>query len=444
MSYAVKSGDAVTVEPTTGELTIEKAGSAVITVTATETGEYAQTTRDVNVTVEKADPVANAPTGLTATYGQTLANVSLENKNPAGNTAGTWAWAYSATDVGAVGENTFKANFTPADTNNFNSVSDVDVTVNINKAAPSVTAPTPRTLTYDTYAHDLVDAGSSGDGTLYYAVTTEDTAPEDVTLYTTSIPTGLEVGTYYVWYYVKGDSNYADTTPEAVSVTIGAPETHLHRWTYAVDGQDPGRIVSRCLGYGECDMGEKSLAIAAPTDLTYDNTQKAAAITDYSIHDTGITSGGISDILYQGVGDTVFVRSTTAPRNAGTYTASVTVTPPEGRGAPVTAQVKYTVLKAPLTVEQKPQTRSGLVYTGQAQALVSAPNRQPDGCIGIQYSVDGGKTWTDALPTGTNAGSRSSRGGSRQSSTRRAPRASRRGLRLRTCADSTTRTGRSS
>ena len=75
---------------------IVKAGSAVITVTAEETGEYAQTAKDVNVTV--------------------------------------------------------------------------------NKAAPSVTAPTPRALTYDTYAHDLVDAGSTGDGTLYYAVTTEDTA----------------------------------------------------------------------------------------------------------------------------------------------------------------------------------------------------------------------------------------------------------------------------
>ena len=330
LSYAVKSGDAVTVDATTGELTIVKAGSTVITVTAEETGEYAQTTKDVNVTV--------------------------------------------------------------------------------NKAAPSVTAPTPRTMTYDTYAHDLVDAGSTGDGTLYYAVTTEVTPPEDETLYTTSVPTGLEVGTYYVWYCVKGDSNHANTTPIAVSVTIGAPETHLHRWTYAVDGQDPGRIVSRCLGYGECDMGEKSLAIAAPTDLTYDNTQKAAAITDYTILDTGITSGGISDIFYQGVGDTAFARSTTAPRNAGTYTASVTVTPPEGRGDPVTAQVKYTVLKAaidgtPLTAEQKPQARSGLVYTGEAQALVSAPNRRPDGCIGSRYSVDGGETWTDALPTGANAGS---------------------------------------
>jgi hypothetical protein len=46
-----------------------------------------------------------------------------------------------------------------------------------------------------------------------------------------------------------------------------------------------------------------------------------------------------------------------------------------------------------------------LFTTGEAQELVSAPIRRPDGCIGIRYSVDDGETWTDALPTGTNAGS---------------------------------------
>ena len=49
LSYAVKSGDAVTVDAS-GNLTIVKAGSAVITVTAAETDTYAQATKDVNVT----------------------------------------------------------------------------------------------------------------------------------------------------------------------------------------------------------------------------------------------------------------------------------------------------------------------------------------------------------------------------------------------------------
>ena len=126
--------------------------------TATETapkdaGDYKASitvsgaTASVEYTIAKADSTANAPTGLTATYGQTLANVSLEGKNPEGNTPGTWAWADAATtSVGSVGAHTFKANFTPTDTTNYNSKSNVDVTVTVGKADP--TAPTGLTATY--------------------------------------------------------------------------------------------------------------------------------------------------------------------------------------------------------------------------------------------------------------------------------------------------------
>ena len=50
LSYAVKSGDAVTVDGS-GNLTIAKAGTAVVTVKAAETEEYAETTKDVTVTI---------------------------------------------------------------------------------------------------------------------------------------------------------------------------------------------------------------------------------------------------------------------------------------------------------------------------------------------------------------------------------------------------------
>ena len=53
--------------------------------------------------------------------------------------------------------------------------------------------------------------------TMQYAVTTENTAPTDASLYTTSIPTATNTGTYYVWYKVVGDENHNDT--EAVCVT---------------------------------------------------------------------------------------------------------------------------------------------------------------------------------------------------------------------------------
>ena len=84
----------------------------------------------LTVTIGKADPTCTAPTGLTATYGQTLADVTLTN--PSGNTAGEWAWVdEGTTSVGNVGSNTFKANFTPTDGTNYNSKTDVDVAVTV-------------------------------------------------------------------------------------------------------------------------------------------------------------------------------------------------------------------------------------------------------------------------------------------------------------------------
>ena len=100
--------------------------------TTTITSPETSGTLTITLVVPKHDPTANAPTA-SATYGQTLADVTLTN--PSGNTAGTWAWADAeTTSVGAVGSHTFKANFTPTDTANYNTVSNVDVTVTVSKA----------------------------------------------------------------------------------------------------------------------------------------------------------------------------------------------------------------------------------------------------------------------------------------------------------------------
>ena len=85
----------------------------------------------VSVTIAKADP--ETPTGLTVIVGQTLADVTL----PEG-----WTWADSSQSVGAAGENTFKANF--AGNDNYNSASNVDVTVTVSTIA--VTGVTGVTL----------------------------------------------------------------------------------------------------------------------------------------------------------------------------------------------------------------------------------------------------------------------------------------------------------
>ena len=114
------------------------------TTAPTDAGKYTAKitvegkTASVDYEIAKATPTATAPTA-TATYGQTLANVTLTN--PTGNTPGNWAWADAlTTSVGNVGPHTFEANFTPDDTTNYSTVTDVNVTVTVNKANATVAA----------------------------------------------------------------------------------------------------------------------------------------------------------------------------------------------------------------------------------------------------------------------------------------------------------------
>ncbi|MCR5118733.1 MAG: carboxypeptidase regulatory-like domain-containing protein [Lachnospiraceae bacterium] len=69
-------------------------------------------------------------------------------------------------------------------------------------------------------AQELISAGSAKGGTIYYALTTVSTAPAD-NLYTSSIPTAVDAGTYYVWYKVVGDAGHYDTAPSFIKVVIG-------------------------------------------------------------------------------------------------------------------------------------------------------------------------------------------------------------------------------
>ena len=77
--------------------------------------------------VAKATPTYTAPTGLTAKYGQTLADVTL----PDG-----WSWTDSSESVGgaSTAAKTFQAKFIPTDTDNYNTVENIELEVTVNKA----------------------------------------------------------------------------------------------------------------------------------------------------------------------------------------------------------------------------------------------------------------------------------------------------------------------
>ena len=115
---------------------------------------------------------------------------------------------------------------------------DADVTANydityangvltVSEGAPTVTAPTAKTgLAYTGDEQELVNAGSVTGGTMEYVLGTDGTdAPTEG--YGATIPTGTDVGTYYVWYKVTGDGNHSDIAAACVTVTIGKADSSV-------------------------------------------------------------------------------------------------------------------------------------------------------------------------------------------------------------------------
>ena len=128
--YEVVSGEAV-LDGTS--LTVTKVGEIVIRLTTDAHDAYAAAETTAKLTVTKADPDVTAPEGLTATYGQNLANVTL----PA-HDLGTWAWVDEDTNVGDAGTQTHAITFTPNDTTNWNTLT-LEAQVTVSKVGTNLT-----------------------------------------------------------------------------------------------------------------------------------------------------------------------------------------------------------------------------------------------------------------------------------------------------------------
>ncbi|MBE5923041.1 MAG: hypothetical protein E7271_01060 [Lachnospiraceae bacterium] len=95
------------------------------------------------------------------------------------------------------------------------------------KTSPVITkAPEAITgLVYNGKAQALITAGEVTGGTLYYAVVKAGDAEPSAELYTTSIPTAINAGSYYVWYKVDGGDNHNDINAEKIDVKIDKSDT---------------------------------------------------------------------------------------------------------------------------------------------------------------------------------------------------------------------------
>ncbi|SFQ52419.1 CopC domain-containing protein, partial [Lachnospiraceae bacterium XBB1006] len=337
----------------------------------TNAGDYTakitveEKTASVEYTIAKGNPTANAPTGLTATYGQTLADVTLTN--PDGNTPGTWEWVDAGTTgVGSVGNQTFRANFTPTDTGNYKAVSNMNVTVTVGKATSPVTIASTAVVTRGgrtvNLANNVTLNGATGNVT--YAINGE---ANGCTLSGSTLTSGNNTGNVIVNVSVAADDNYDALAATPITVTIS-------------------------------DKGTQTITASDVTATYGEIGKKVEATTD--------GNGAISYAVKEGSADYIDVDATTGAltiKKVGTATVIVTAAE-TATYAQANKEVTVTINKANSTVTKAPTAKT-LTYNGQAQALVTAgttASGEMQYALGTETAAT--EPYTTSIPTATDAG----------------------------------------
>ncbi|MDO4804105.1 MAG: copper resistance protein CopC [Lachnospiraceae bacterium] len=251
------------------------------------------------------------------------------------------------------------------------------------------------------------DASTDGNGTV--SVKNGSTDVTDTSMgYKTTIYTftATPASGYRFKNWTKGEGGELLGTDDSINVTCEengqyqvyanfeeAP-AHTHSFTYTASG---ATITATCNGAGTCDITDGlTLTISAPTgNLVYDGTTTYPATLSTGYNTTAFP--GTYSISYTKDGSAY----SGVPKDAGTYTASVTA----GTGdAAKTASVSYTVTKAAATVTKAPEAKT-LTYNGSAQELVTAGTATGGE---MQYALGdaNGATqpYTTSIPTKTDAG----------------------------------------
>lgn len=213
------------------------AGSVVtMTVEAIEGGNFVFEPVTFQYRIVQAEPACQAPGGFTATYGQSLYMLSLPTAEN-----GSWSWRAPTSSVGAVGEQTHSAIFTPTDSVNYKSVY-VDVPVKVEPAVLTVTGVNIANKPYD--GSDQVAVSSliingrvgSDDVTIAGLSTLKATAPSanagsytEITLPTLTL-TGADSGNYTLVQPGKVPASYT------IARKVVYPVVEVAAGTYRYNG----------------------------------------------------------------------------------------------------------------------------------------------------------------------------------------------------------------
>lgn len=313
--------------------------------------------------VAKAAPSYTKPTGLTAKYGQTLADVKLSN--PEGNLDGTWSWMNSSESVGnaSTAAKKFKAKFTPADTTNYNMVENIELEVLVNKADG-------RNLKTVELEQKYTDASEH-----------------------TYTPDWPEFPSGQTWRY---SSEYSVSTGSNVTLTKQDFAADGNLLTYAISGGKAGDKITITLK-SSCNNYE-DFTITLTITLTEKDNQQALRITGETTVVYGQTlqlgttggsgTGAVTYTVTPGTGTATIDNATgkLTPTKAGTVTVTATKAADANYNAITSAPVTITITKATPTGEPK---YTAITTSGKTLADAGLTT------AGSNLSVPGTVKWVD-------------------------------------------------
>ena len=159
-----------------------------------------------------------------------------------------------------------------------------------------------------------------------------------------------------------------------------------HSFNYSSNG---ATITALCTN-GVCSLTDKkaTLTISA-LDATYDGNSHGATLVGDQWNAAGLSS---PTIQYEGCGDTIYTKKTTAPTNAGSYTASITVDMDK------TAEVDFTISPMALTITGA--TAEGRAYDRDSTAVTISAVMFEDSsnqAVSLTLGEDGDYTVTGAM-----------------------------------------------
>ena len=349
----------------------------------------------------RTTPTCNAPSGLTAVYGQKLSEIELTN--PEGNTPGTWTWENGNQDVGNVGGHTFKATFTPTDGDSYKTVTGIDVTVTVTQADQTITitGESKKTIIHNGKPYSIDYATALGGATITYSL---ESAIEGVSLdpaaKTLTVQPSVTIATDITIKATAAATENYKSTSKTFIVTVAAKSDieltiTMEGWTYGETANTPTytKPVSggtETITYAvkdttafsntvPTDVGEYVVKVVYETDNTiYTGTKKFTIakkqITPPTADSRTFTYNGEDQTYTLATSAYYDISNNATQKNAGTYTITVSLKNTQNTcwDDNTTAAKNYTFKIETLKVDVPAADTATFTYTGQPQTYTAA------------------------------------------------------------------------